>query len=279
MGAGALWACDHLFWPRPILECMTTLAVAATATGRVPLGTCVLQLPLRRAAAVAKQASALQLLSGGRFVLGVGVGDHPAEFAAAGVDVAPRGRRLDEALAELGSAWASAEVAEGSFGQRPGSPPVPVWIGGSSDAAVERAARVGEGWVPLFVTPEEYAAGLARLRRRAAAHGRDPAEITAAVVVTVRVGGESALEEGTRWLSSLFGPPPRAFERHLIAGVAPRCAEGIGRYLEAGAEHVVVMVASDATVESFAELTDTLAPGVVAARAPAGSEPLAVEVS
>ena len=75
-GADSLWAVDHLFWPHPMGESLTTLAVAAVATSRPTLGTCVLQLPLRRPAAVAKQATALQLLSGGRFVLGLGVGIH-----------------------------------------------------------------------------------------------------------------------------------------------------------------------------------------------------------
>ena len=92
-GADSLWAVDHLYWPHPIAEALTTLAVAATATARTTLGTCVLQLPLRRPAAVAKQATALQLLSGGRFVLGLGVGSHRREYERAGVDFTAGGGR------------------------------------------------------------------------------------------------------------------------------------------------------------------------------------------
>ena len=80
-GADSLWVVDHLYWPHPINECLTTLAIGAGATRRPTLGSCILQLPLRHPAAVAKQATALQHLSGGRFILGVGVGSHPAEYA------------------------------------------------------------------------------------------------------------------------------------------------------------------------------------------------------
>src|ERR1700722_7348693 len=95
-GADSLWAVDHLYWPHPINECLSTLAIAAAATRRPRLGTCVLQLPLRHAAAVAKQATALQLLSGGRFTLGLGVGSHRGEYERAGVDFHRRGRLMDE---------------------------------------------------------------------------------------------------------------------------------------------------------------------------------------
>ena len=105
-GADSLWAVDHLFWPHPMGESLTTLAVAAGATSRATLGTCVLQLPLRRPAAVAKQATALQLLSGGRFVLGLGVGIHEGEYGRAGVDYHRRGRLMDLGIAELRAAWA-----------------------------------------------------------------------------------------------------------------------------------------------------------------------------
>ena len=107
-GADSLWAVDHLYWPHPIAEAFTTLAVAAVTTTRPLLGTCVLQLPLRPPAVVAKQATALQLLSGGRFVLGLGVGIHESEYVRAGVDYHRRGQLMDEGVAGLRQAWAGA---------------------------------------------------------------------------------------------------------------------------------------------------------------------------
>src|ERR1700691_3150861 len=98
-GADSLWAVDHLYWPHPIGEALTTLAVAAVTTTKPLLGTCVLQLPLRQSSVVAKQATALQLLSGGRFVLGLGVGSHADEYARAGIDFHQRGPVMDSGIA------------------------------------------------------------------------------------------------------------------------------------------------------------------------------------
>src|SRR5580698_9936873 len=100
-GAAALWACDHLYWHGPALEALSALGVAAAATSRAAIGTCILQLPLRHATSVAKEAAALAHLSGGRLVLGVGVGTHPGEYAAAGVEFGTRGRCLDEGIDTL----------------------------------------------------------------------------------------------------------------------------------------------------------------------------------
>jgi alkanesulfonate monooxygenase SsuD/methylene tetrahydromethanopterin reductase-like flavin-dependent oxidoreductase (luciferase family) len=158
-GADSLWAVDHLFWPHPINECLTTLAIAASATRRPMLGSCVLQLPLRQPAAVAKQATALQNLSGGRFVLGVGVGSHETEYARAGFDFHRRGQLMDEGIAAMGRAWASVDEPPAPYRQEPSSPRVPLWIGGSSPAARRRAAAVGDGWVPLFLTADDYGSG------------------------------------------------------------------------------------------------------------------------
>src|SRR6202046_4327549 len=173
-GADSLWAVDHLYWPHPVAEALTTLAVAAVTTTKPLLGTCVLQLPLRPSSVVAKQATALQLLSGGRFVLGLGVGIHEAEYVRAGVDYHRRGQLMDEGVAELRHAWAAPGAGGTDYVQEPASAPVPLWFGGSSDAARKRAAAVGDGWVPLFLAPDEYGPALAALRRDTAEGGRGP---------------------------------------------------------------------------------------------------------
>ncbi len=254
-GADSLWAVDHLFWPHPMGESLTTLAVAAGATTRPMLGTCVLQLPLRRPAAVAKQATALQLLSGGRFVLGLGVGIHEGEYERAGVDYHRRGRLMDQGIAELRAAWDPTSGAPSDYVQEPASPPVPLWIGGASDAARRRAAAVGDGWVPLFLTPDEYAPALAELRRETAAAGRPPDAVEAGVVVFACVGDdEEAPGRGEAWLSNLYRLPPKAFRRHLVSGSADACAVSLRRFAEAGARHILIMVAGSPAVEHFARL-------------------------
>ncbi|HSZ35582.1 MAG TPA: LLM class flavin-dependent oxidoreductase [Acidimicrobiales bacterium] len=257
-GAASLWAVDHLFWPHPIAEPLTTLAVAATATSRPLLGTCVLQLPLRRPAAVAKQANALQLLSGGRFVLGVGVGIHEGEYQRAETDFHRRGRLMDEGVAAVRTAWAP--DASSDYVMRPSSAPVPVWFGGQSDAARQRAARTGDGWIPLFLTPDDYAAALAQLRRETEQAGRDPDAVEPGVVVFACVGDDGAPARGAQWLSDLYRLPPKAFARHLAAGAPDVCAERLRHYAEAGARHIVVMVAGSPAVEHFRQLQSAFAP-------------------
>jgi len=278
-GAGGLWACDHLFWHGPLLECFAALAVAATATSRATIGTCVLQLPLRAPAVVAKEAASLQDLSGGRFVLGVGAGSRRGEFEAAGVDFATRGAALDAGIDRLRSLWGalgpdndeatdSRGAPDGAaYRQLPVPTPVPLWVGGSSEAALRRAARAGDGWVPLFLDPEEYRSALGRLDKEAERMGRDPVELSRAIVAFVSVGGNDAAERGLEWMSSLYGIPARAFADHLVAGGPRACARTLERYLEAGAQHVAVFITADDPLVPFGELAQEFA-GCPAARPP-----------
>ena len=202
-GADSLWAVDHLYWPHPIAEAFTTLAVAAATTTRPLLGTCVLQLPLRPPSVVAKQATALQHLSGGRFVLGLGVG-HPRARVRAGRRRLPAGAASSWTRAWPGCAApgpAPTRAAPTTCRSRRRAP-VPLWFGGASAAARRRAAAVGDGWVPLFLAPDEYGTALAALRRETAEAGRDPEAVQAGVVVFACVGDDDqAPVRGAQWLS------------------------------------------------------------------------------
>ncbi len=250
-----MWAVDHLYWPHPINECLTTLTIAAAATRRPTLGSCILQLPLRHPAAVAKQVTSLQNLSGGRFILGVGVGSHSGEYARAGIDFHQRGRLMDEGIAALFEAWSTGSDDGVRYRQEPTSTRVPLWIGGASPAARRRAAMVGDGWAPLFIVPDDYGPALGALRCTSEEAGRDPDSVEPAVVVFARVGpDEDAPAEGARWLSELYGVPAKAFERHLVAGEPETCADALRRYVDAGARHIVVMIAGTGAVGQFALL-------------------------
>lgn len=257
-GASALWACDHLFWHQPLLEPLISLAVAATATDSASIGTCVLQLPLRDPATVARQVATLQELSGGRMILGLGVGTHAGEYEAAGARFEHRGRMLDEGLATMRRAWSTAGRPDLRYRLEPEPAAIPIWLAGSSEAAIGRAARVGDGWIPMFIGPGDYAAGRERLLALAARVGRDPLAVHSAVVVMVCVGDsvEVARKDGTTWLADLYDLPPKAFERHLVAGPPEECAEAIAAYRAAGAGHVAVMIAANETLEHFGALAE-----------------------
>ena len=203
-GFDSLWAGDHVSFHHPLLDVTVALASFAAVTERIGLGAGVLLLPLRAPALVAREVASLDFLSGGRVILGVGVGgESPKDFEAVGAPLA-----------------------------QPGGPPL--WVGGRSDAAIERAATLGDGWLPLWVSPERLAAGIGQVR----AHAGDR-RITAAVVLPALVGG--TVEEARRYLSRRYATDfsTHATERYCLVGPADRCAERAREYVAAGAEHLV----------------------------------------
>jgi alkanesulfonate monooxygenase SsuD/methylene tetrahydromethanopterin reductase-like flavin-dependent oxidoreductase (luciferase family) len=277
LGAGALWACDHLFWHGPSLEPMTALAIAATATDTATLGTCVIQLPLRQAPVVAKQAASLQTLTRGRFVLGVGVGSHAGEYEQAGLDYHARGRRLDAGIAELRRSWASGRgVTAGDtsatgperYRQLPEPPAIPVWVGGSSEAALRRAATLADGWMPLFLNPTEYRGAIERLGKEIDRAGRPAHAVTPSIVLFVSIDDDpvAGTRRGTGWMGSLYGIPAKAFERHIVSGTAGEVAGVVSDFRGAGAEHVAIYVTADQPLEQFERLIAAMATVGVPAR-------------
>ncbi|MGF1427008.1 TIGR03619 family F420-dependent LLM class oxidoreductase [Kitasatospora sp. LaBMicrA B282] len=149
LGYDLLMVSDHVVvtpdvaerYPEPFHEPFTTLSWLAGVTTRVRLGTTVLVLPYRHPLLVARMAGNLSRLSGGRLVLGVGVGWARQEFDALGVPFTARGRLTDEYLATLRDAWRTAA--------EDGAAPIPLWIGGHSPAALRRAVSFGDAWHPL----------------------------------------------------------------------------------------------------------------------------------
>jgi alkanesulfonate monooxygenase SsuD/methylene tetrahydromethanopterin reductase-like flavin-dependent oxidoreductase (luciferase family) len=172
LGYGLLMISDHIAvtpdvaeqYPAPFYEPFTTLAWLAGVTSRVRLGTTVLIVPYRHPLLVARMAANLNDLSGGRLVLGVGVGWARQEFDALGVAFRDRGRLTDEYLIAIRAAWADDQ--DYRSGQ------IPIWIGGNSDAAIRRAVRLGDAWHPLRFTPGWLPGAAARLTAAAAEQQR-----------------------------------------------------------------------------------------------------------
>jgi len=142
------------------LDPFTGLAFVAACSHRLKLQTNILVLPYRNPFITAKAAATLHTLSGERFIMGIGAGYQPEEFAALGVDFTLRGKLCDEALATMRTIWRGGNIAlEGLNFQatgnepRPALPnPPPIWIGGSSQKALQRAVNA-EGWCPFFAVP------------------------------------------------------------------------------------------------------------------------------
>jgi probable F420-dependent oxidoreductase len=186
-GIDDLWVADHIAIPPDqsegsggrYIDPLATLAYIAGVTERIGLGVGVLVLPYRPMLPTAKWIASVQELSGGRLVLGVGVGWMDAEFQALGVPRSERGARTDATLAFLERCFAADEVeANGQtflFRPRPAKPPI--IVGGAPPHAFRRAVRYGDGWMPMVRDPEGLAEPIAALRQQAAAAGRPAPEV------------------------------------------------------------------------------------------------------
>jgi alkanesulfonate monooxygenase SsuD/methylene tetrahydromethanopterin reductase-like flavin-dependent oxidoreductase (luciferase family) len=261
LGCSAIWLTDHLFWGRPMPEAMTLAAIAADRTRRATIGTGVLQLPLRTVAAVAKEAATIQTIGEGRFILGVGVGEHEREYTLAGAAFRERGRSLDAGIAQLRDLWTGSD-GDDWFVQRPAPAPIPIWLGGRSPAAMARTAAVGDGWMPIFVTAEQFAAADARLDDALAAAGRPSASVVRAVTVIAAVtDGPDEARAALDWCGQLWNLPTRPLEQYVVTGSAARIAEAVDDHRSAGAEHVCLLLATDDPVAMYAQVAEADARG------------------
>ena len=187
-GLESIWVVDHIAIPPEdsegsggrYVDPLMALAWLAGATERIRLGVGVLVLPYRSALPTAKQIASLQELSGERLILGAGVGWMPAEFRALGVARQRRGRITDDVLECLNRCFAADEVELNGqrmlFKPRPRKPPV--LIGGGPPHALRRAARYGDGWLPMGLAPQKLAKHLATYREFCAEEGRPPGPAT-----------------------------------------------------------------------------------------------------
>jgi probable F420-dependent oxidoreductase len=186
-GIDDLWVADHIAIPPDqsegsngrYLDPLATLAYLAGATERIGLGTGVLVLPYRPPLATAKWVATIQELSAGRMLFGVGAGWMKEEFRAVGADIGRRGKITDETLEFLNRCFASDEVeANGQpFLFRPRPPRPPIIVGGGAPQALRRAARYGDGWMPMGLDPEALRPLADDLRARMQKVGKPAPEI------------------------------------------------------------------------------------------------------
>jgi probable F420-dependent oxidoreductase len=183
LGFSDVWVSDHLAVPRTakyppsayIIEPLIALTWAAAATRSIGLGTTVLVLPLRPPVLLAKMLAAVDLMSEGRVILGGAGGWLKEEFDALGVPFESRGARTDETIDIMRRCWSEdpVDVSAPACGvtmvdmrtKPQPNHPIPIWIGGHSEAAFRRAVRLGDGWHGAFQSPDSTAAMTARLRR------------------------------------------------------------------------------------------------------------------
>ena len=206
LGYDVLWTAEHIIFPQaittpypyggsfpypisdPILGIVATLSYVAAITSRIKLGSSVLVLPYRNPLVLAKELASLDVLSGGRLLLGVAAGWLKEEFDLLGVPFRERGQRTDEYVALLHALWTQErvtfhgrcfDVVDAAFFPKPlQQPHPPIWIGGGSAAALRRVARLGDGWIAVpRPTLDDLANDIQEIRRLADDAGRDPTSI------------------------------------------------------------------------------------------------------
>jgi alkanesulfonate monooxygenase SsuD/methylene tetrahydromethanopterin reductase-like flavin-dependent oxidoreductase (luciferase family) len=252
-----VWVPDHLVFHRPILEATVALAVVAGATERIRLGSAILNPTLRNVTWLAKQLSTLATLAPGRLLLGVGLGgEFEPEFRAAGVDPRRRGKLLDEALGALPRLMAGEPVEQtGLYDVHcPGLAPVPaaqppVLIGGRGEVALRRAARFGDAWFPMWLSPEEIASSRERLAELAAEYGRPAPGVALVAFVNVCADTASGSAEAAELIRRQYGMPFERVERWALVGPVEAIAERLAGYRDAGVQGFCLSPASPRPLE------------------------------
>jgi alkanesulfonate monooxygenase SsuD/methylene tetrahydromethanopterin reductase-like flavin-dependent oxidoreductase (luciferase family) len=266
LGYRYLCANDHLLFGRPWIDGPTALAATVEASGEMTLATTVCLPVIRGPVQTAKTLTALDILSDGRLVAGVGPGSSPRDYAAVGVPFDERWRRLDEAIRALRSLLdAQAGSFAGEFYSTDGlslePPPTsptgpPIWIASwGSPAGLRRVARLGDGWLAsgYNTTPARFRESLARLHGELEVAGASPGAFPNGIatmwlyVTEARPDAERMLREV---LAPVLGRPiDELRDLALPIGSAEQCAERISAYRDAGAERIFVWPLADDVVQ------------------------------
>jgi probable F420-dependent oxidoreductase len=243
LGYGSLWTYQRLLAPaerdwgpqyRSVLDPVVALAFAAACTGSARLGTAVVNAPFLPAATLARQLVSLDVLSGGRLDVGLGLGWAREEFAALGIPYERRGARLEDTVGALRALWAEDPVEfHGEFTDVPPSrflpkpvqrPAPPILLGATADAALRRAGRIGDGWISSSrFDPRNVERAVTTVRTAASDAGRDVDVLRFVVRGVVRLGEEVRGEDG---------------ERRALTGPADAVRDDLGRLRERGVTEV-----------------------------------------
>lgn len=244
--------------PGPTHAALPVLAVAAGATDQMRVLSSIILTPFYHPLFLARTAATLDAASGGRLTLGVGVGgEFPVEFEAAGLRVNQRGRRTDECLEVMRKLWTGEKVTfsgrhfqltDAMINPSPVQKPnPPVWVSGRRDAAMARAAKFGDGWMPYFYDAPRYRDSVGKIKGFAAEAGRDISGFQwahfpyIAIYPTEQQAAEVAAEQlGGRYLYG--GEFLDIVRKYCLLGTVENCIEQLQEYIDAGARHIIFSI-------------------------------------
>lgn len=279
-GFDSVWVGDSLV-ARPRLEPLTLLAALAMRTQRMTLGTAVLLPALRHPLTTAHGLATIDRLSGGRLVVGVGAGfaypETERELGLIGVPMHERvGRSVESvaiwralwnangAAAHAGRYWSFDDVRISPRPARPGGPPI--WLGGNAPRAIRRAGEISDGFFPTSATPETFADAWSEARAAAVTAGRPAGALQSAVLLTVCVDPDPSAAAASlrRYMEDYYGAPLELLETIIgcRGGTPDDIVEWIERYVNAGAEHIVLRCASDEQLGQLERIATTVLPAL-----------------
>ncbi len=282
-GVDSIWQTDRLVSPTPFLECMSVMAALAGRTRRIKFGVNVLSLAMRDAVLVARQCATIDFLSNGRLLPAFGIGSPLGpEWKTLNLDTKTRGRKTDEGLEVIRRLWSEDKVdfagvhyklSGASLSPKPVQPDLPMWIGGSSEAAIRRTARLGTGWQAGPETPAQARVVVAAIKQAASEAGRTIDEdhygagIPFRFVDSANGADDPALVPLFEAYRKRTGRDPKDY---FAIGDAEAIADRIGAYVDAGVSKFILRPAAKGDDEIMAQTRRLIAEvlPLVAARWP-----------
>jgi alkanesulfonate monooxygenase SsuD/methylene tetrahydromethanopterin reductase-like flavin-dependent oxidoreductase (luciferase family) len=243
---------------------LVSVAAAATVTERILLATTILHLPNRNEVLVAKQAAVIDRVSGGRLVLGVAQGGRADDYEVFGAEFRGRSKRFERQVARIREVWATAREStrdEGVLGPAPLQNLPPIWAGANTPPAVQRAIRVGDGYLFGTAGAAWMTEAIPRLREAFAAAGKSDATIAGLAYVAVGDDPAKALEEAAHHVHRYYGPQLWAPVEDLIHhGPAEKIAEEVTAY-DHGDLDVLILFPEIPDVRQVEQLAEFVLPG------------------
>jgi len=249
-GVDSIWQTDRLVSRTPILECMTVMAALAGRTRRLRFGMNVVSLALRDPVLLAKQCATIDVLSEGRLLPAFGIGSPLApEWEALGTETRTRGRKSDECLDIIRRLWREDKVDfSGSFYRlkgvsivpKPVQPDLPMWIGGSSDAAIRRTARIGTGWQAGGDPPAEAGRVVAAIKAAASAAGRSIDEDHYGAGFAFHFGSRDAPGVGNAMDDAYAKRTGRDAAHAFVVGEADAILARVAEYVDVGVSKFIL---------------------------------------
>lgn len=249
-GVDSIWQTDRLVSKEPMLECLATMAALAGATKRIRFGMNVASVALRDPLLTAKQCATIDMLSDGRLLPAFGIGSALSmDYRATGIPTRRRGKKANEALQLIHRLWHEESVTfDGEFFQytdasiapRPCNPHIPLWVGGSSEVAMQRVARYGTGWLGGLDSPEQAAVMVKGIKAALVHSGRHIDEDHYGASFSFRFGdpGDAASEATAEGLRVRLGKDPSRF---MVVGDARDVITRIHEFIDAGCSKFVLL--------------------------------------